>query len=93
MERAEGPFFSVLGVFREVICSPVEPVAVCKKSDKSQKCRDKDSILEESVGPWKRPRKSRIKAEELWGSAQGQCVSGTGTSLKSWSISQDACEC
>lgn len=91
----KGPFFSVLGVFKEIVCSLMEADAVCTKSDKSQKCKETKtaSILEGSMGPWKRPSKSRIEAEEPWGSAQSQCVAGTGTSLKSWSISQDACKC
>ena len=50
-KEQKGPFFSVLGVFKEIICSLMEPDAVCKKSDKSQKCKETKtaSVLEGSI--------------------------------------------
>lgn len=40
-----------------------------------------------SMGPLKRPSKSRIEAEEPWGSAQSQCNMKEKQALKFWSIS------
>lgn len=45
-------FFSMLGVFKEFICSPVEPDAACKKSDKSQKCKETETASGGFRGSW-----------------------------------------
>lgn len=53
-KEQKGPtlFFSMLGVFKEFICSPVEPDTACKKSDKSQKCKETETASGGFCGSW-----------------------------------------